>query len=67
MSGVEELIKPTLIPMLQGQSIDLARDEQQKLSTWITMKTLVMENEVPADKVIQSDGLASFKSNRTIP
>ena len=67
MSGVEELIKPTLIPMLQGQPIDLSPDEQQKLATWITMKMLVMESEAPADRVIQNDGLASFKSYRTIP
>jgi hypothetical protein len=67
MNGLEELTKPILIPMLQGQFIELSRVQQRRLAVWIVLKMLVVENKVLADRVIQNDGLSFFRAYRTIP
>jgi hypothetical protein len=67
MSGVEGLVKPILIPMLQGQRFELDRISQHRLAVWITLKMLVAENQNVEDRVIQNDGLAFFRAYRTVP
>jgi hypothetical protein len=67
MNAVEEATKPILIPMLQGQSIELSTEQKRRLAEWITLKMLVVDNQNVADRVIQDHALSFFRLRRTIP
>ena len=51
MSRLEQRAKPILIPLITGQPLVLAQNQQRILSAWITMKIMVAEFEHATDVV----------------
>ena len=43
MSGIQSAVKPYLVPMLNGASIELSRRTQRLLAAWVAMATMCAE------------------------
>ena len=67
MGNIEELAKPILIPLLQGQKILLRRKERKILSAWLALKVMAFENEDTRDAVIDQKARTLFMECRQIP
>jgi hypothetical protein len=67
MSAIEEDVKTTLTPLLQGHHIKLLVNNRRKLAKWITLKTMVVDAEERSDMVFNNATRVSFKEIREIP
>lgn len=67
MNEIEEKARPILIPMLCGLPITLSVEDQNHLTTWLALKTMVSEQHVPEDAVLESPARTEFMHRRIIP
>jgi hypothetical protein len=67
MKAIEEDVKITFIPLLQGQHMKLLVNNRRKLAEWITLKTMVVDGEEPSDTVFTSTARTSVKDRREMP
>jgi hypothetical protein len=67
MSGIEDEVKPTLTPMLQGQGITLLKNHRIRLAHWIALKVMVMESIDLSDCVITEFEREDYRATGTMP
>jgi hypothetical protein len=67
MDGIEEAVKPTMVPMLQGKRIRLRHADKVAVSIWIALKVMVTESEEPRDTVISQVDRTIFMKTGQIP
>jgi hypothetical protein len=67
MGNIETDAKEVLIPLIQGRSVTLLRNDRRRLATWIALKVIVVDGEIPTDSVISQSARTAFKELRKIP
>lgn len=67
MGNIETDTKEILIPLIQGRQATLLRNDRRRLATWIALKVMVVDGEIPTDSVISQAARAAFKEVRKIP
>jgi len=67
MSGIEERVKPILIPLIQGVPITLTEEYKVKLARWIVLKVMAAECENSSDAVLAQESRTEFMDTLVIP
>jgi hypothetical protein len=67
MSELETAAKPLLTPLILGRSSTITESAVSIIAQWITLKTLVGEQNITGDAVVTKEEREKFRFNLTIP
>jgi hypothetical protein len=67
MGNIETTSKAILIPLIQGRPATLLRNDRRILATWIALKVMIVDGEIPTDSVISQSERTAFKELKKIP
>lgn len=67
MSGIEEAVKPLLVPFIKGDAITLDADQLKLVAQWATLKTMVCEHDNRGTEVTPQTDRTAFMADGVIP
>jgi hypothetical protein len=65
MSRLQEEVRPSLVPLLTGETVTLHRLAQRRLASWITMTVMVAEHADSGHATISAKERASFRKTHS--
>lgn len=66
MSRYEELVRPTLTPMIEGSHVTINAEDQLAIAHWAAIKTMVGEYDDQGQRVIDTAEHHRFYTHRTL-
>lgn len=67
MGGLEEEVRPIMLPLMLGQPATLTAKDQEVLARWLAMKIMVAECSERSEMVVPADEKRRFLSDGTFP
>jgi len=67
MSGVEEAVKPLLVPIIMGEAITLNAGQLKLVAQWASLKTIVCEHDNRGTEITPQADRTAFMAEGVIP